>query len=63
MNRGQIQSSQVIFRVTTKHEALLLLLLLYKLPVFVLFVFSCCFVLLTPANFVIGFWAVKFARK
>jgi hypothetical protein len=44
---------------------LLLLLLLYKLPhlSFCLYVFCCCFVLLTPADFVIGFWAVKFVCK
>jgi hypothetical protein len=41
------------------------LLLVCKLPCFLfsLQLFCCCFVLLTRANFVMGLWAVNFARK
>jgi hypothetical protein len=44
-------------------KLLLLIILLYKLPYFyILFVYFCCFSLRTLANFVIGFWGVKFTR-
>jgi hypothetical protein len=41
----------------------LLLLLLLLLPCFCIFFVCVCFFFSTRARFVIGLWAVKFARK